>query len=237
MHGLGLAMGGGVLVDDDRRRHRHRRHLRSGMGFARLVGVPLSPRRSTATVRRTHARPALFALSMLSVGLSIFAYCFGVIATVTGPGLGARSRGSGEPAAAARSASATSGRGGSRPTQPLPYPVIPLTVIAVDMIIATVPAGGAAGRDGLPGRSGPAISRRTRCSPRACSGGSGTRSCTCCSSRRSSVYYHLIPRYAKRPARRRPHHRHRLADRRLRQRRDRGAPHVHGLPERRSSRP
>ena len=31
--------------------------------------------------------PALFSISVLVVGLSIFAYCFGILATVTGPGL------------------------------------------------------------------------------------------------------------------------------------------------------
>ena len=64
----------------------------------------------------SHTATAIFALSILSVGLSIFAYCFGILATVTGPGLGARSRARREPAAAARSASATSGRGDSRPS-------------------------------------------------------------------------------------------------------------------------
>ncbi len=43
----------------------------------------------------SHRATAIFALSILSVGLSIFAYCFGVLATVLGPGLGARSRGVG----------------------------------------------------------------------------------------------------------------------------------------------
>ena len=86
----------------------------------------------------SHRATAIFALSILSVGLSIFAYCFGILATVTGPGLGARSRGFGNRLGCAL------GFGYIWPRrfateQPLPFPVIPLTVIAVDMIIATVP--------------------------------------------------------------------------------------------------
>ena len=86
----------------------------------------------------SHRATAIFALSILSVGLSIFAYCFGILATVTGPGLGARSRRFGNRLGCAL------GFGYIWPRrfateQPLPFPVIPLTVIAVDMIIATIP--------------------------------------------------------------------------------------------------
>jgi cytochrome c oxidase subunit I len=81
----------------------------------------------------------IFSLSVLSVGLSILAYCAGVLATVTGPGLRA-APGSGF---ANRLGSAL-GFGHLWPRRfrterPLPYAVIPLTVIGIDMIIATIP--------------------------------------------------------------------------------------------------
>ena len=81
---------------------------------------------------------ALFSASVLVVGLSIFAYCFGVLAVVTGPGLRARSENPWNRLGCAL------GLGILWPKRfatdrPVPYTVIPLTVIAIDMIIATVP--------------------------------------------------------------------------------------------------
>jgi cytochrome c oxidase subunit I len=81
---------------------------------------------------------ALFAGSVLLVGLSIFAYCFGILATVLGPGLGARS------GSVWNRLGCALGFGFLKPERfaterPLPYPVIPLTVIAINMIVATVP--------------------------------------------------------------------------------------------------
>ena len=81
---------------------------------------------------------ALFSASVLVVGLSIFAYCFGVLAAVMGPGLRAKSDSPWNRLGCAL------GFGIVWPKRfaterPVPYAVIPLTVIAVDMIIATVP--------------------------------------------------------------------------------------------------
>ncbi len=81
---------------------------------------------------------AAFSASVLVVGLSIIVWCVAILVVVAGPGL--------------------RGPGGSRTNRvltamgfgilwpkkfpserPVPYPVIPLTVIAIDMIIATLP--------------------------------------------------------------------------------------------------
>lgn len=81
---------------------------------------------------------AAFSASVLIVGLSIIVWCVAILVVVAGPGL--------------------RGPGGSRTNRvltamgfgilwpkrfpserPVPYPVIPLTVIAIDMIIATLP--------------------------------------------------------------------------------------------------
>ena len=182
IQGWGLAVRGRVLVDDDRRRHGRRRHLASAMGFARLVGVPLSAPRSMAPAPRTELTGTLRALDPLGRPLDLRLLlrhpCDGHRAGPRRPQPPLR-----ESARLRRSASATSGRGDSRPSSRFRIPVIPLTVIAVDMIIATVPLAvllvemvvqvDLAGADG-----------RIRCLRRACCGGSGIRSCTCCSSRR-----------------------------------------------------
>jgi cytochrome c oxidase subunit 1 len=80
----------------------------------------------------------LFSISVLIVGLSIFAYCFGVLAAVTGPGLGALKPGWLNKVGVALGLGILWPR--RFPTdRPLQYPVIPATVIAIDMIIATAP--------------------------------------------------------------------------------------------------
>lgn len=80
----------------------------------------------------------LFAGSVLVAGLSIFAYCFGVLAVVTGPALGApagygwwRRLGCALGWGMLSKKFATDRR--------VPFPVLPFTVIAIDMIIATTP--------------------------------------------------------------------------------------------------
>ncbi len=80
---------------------------------------------------------AFFSFSVLLVGLSIIIWCVSIIVIVTGPGLGSDRSGPNRLGAAM-------GLGILFPkkfpsAQPVPYPVIPLTVIAIDMIIATVP--------------------------------------------------------------------------------------------------
>jgi cytochrome c oxidase subunit 1 len=82
---------------------------------------------------------ALFSASVILVGLSIFTYCFGMLAIVTGSELGA------QPGSSAwHRVLCALGFGFVRPQKyrlerPLPYAVIPLTVIGIDMIIATTP--------------------------------------------------------------------------------------------------
>jgi cytochrome c oxidase subunit 1 len=84
------------------------------------------------------ATTAVFAASVLAVGLSIIAWCVGILVVVTGPGL--RSVGGG----VVNRMLAAMGFGfiwpkRFRTERPVPYAVIPLTVIAIDMIIATLP--------------------------------------------------------------------------------------------------
>ncbi len=136
---LGLPLGRDVVVDDGARRHRHRHHG-ARAAFRRLVGVPLPAAvQPGASGEWSDGTTALFSASVLVVGLSIFTYCFGMLAIVTGTELGARpGSGFGHRTLCAL------GFGYLRPQRwhterPLPYAVIPLTVIGIDMIIATTP--------------------------------------------------------------------------------------------------
>ncbi len=101
--------------------------------------VFLYPLPFSSTGQWTELTTALFSLSVIFVGLSIFAYCFGVLAVVTGPDLGAAPG-----AGFANRLGCALGLGYLRPRRfsterPLPFAAIPLTVIAIDMIIATLP--------------------------------------------------------------------------------------------------
>jgi mono/diheme cytochrome c family protein len=83
---------------------------------------------------------ALFSASVLLAGLSIILWCVAILVVVTGPGLGS-DRG------VFNRVGAAMGLGIIWPrkfvsAEPVPYPVIPLTVIAIDMIIATLPLVG-----------------------------------------------------------------------------------------------
>jgi cytochrome c oxidase subunit 1 len=80
---------------------------------------------------------AFFAASVLLVGLSIIVWCVAIIVVVTGPGLGSDRSGPNRLGAAMGLGILWPKRFVS--AQPVPYPIIPLTVIAVDMIIATLP--------------------------------------------------------------------------------------------------
>lgn len=80
---------------------------------------------------------AFFSFSVLLAGVSIIAWCVSIIVIVTGPGLGSDKGG-------ANRLGAAMGLGILWPrkfssARPVPYAIIPLTVIAIDMIIATVP--------------------------------------------------------------------------------------------------
>jgi cytochrome c oxidase subunit 1 len=81
----------------------------------------------------------IFSASVLLTGVSILAWCAAILDTVTGPGLGAP-----EGASWLNRAGGALGFGylwpnRFRTSRQLPYPVIPLTVIGFDMIIATLP--------------------------------------------------------------------------------------------------
>ena len=80
----------------------------------------------------------IFSFSVLLTGVSIITWCLAILDTVTGPGLGA------EGASVLNRLGASLGFGyiwpnRFRTSRQLPYPVIPLAVIGVDMIIATLP--------------------------------------------------------------------------------------------------
>ena len=84
----------------------------------------------------------LFSFSVLLAGLAIVTWCLGILHTVVGPGLHAVSRN------VANRLGVAMGWGYLWPqrfaTNPrsVPYPVIPLAVIGIDMIIATLPLAG-----------------------------------------------------------------------------------------------
>lgn len=80
----------------------------------------------------------IFSFSVLLTGVSIITWCLAILDTVTGPGLGAGDAG------LLNRLGASLGFGyiwpdRFRTSRPLPYPVIPLAVIGIDMIIATLP--------------------------------------------------------------------------------------------------
>lgn len=81
----------------------------------------------------------LFSFATLLVGVSIITWCLAILDTVTGPGLGAP-----EGTSWLKRLGCSLGFGYIWPRRfaterKLPYPVIPLAVIGVDMIIATLP--------------------------------------------------------------------------------------------------
>jgi cytochrome c oxidase subunit 1 len=81
----------------------------------------------------------IFSASVLLTGVAIIAWCLAILDTVVGPGLGAPDDASlvNRLGAALGFGQIWSGR--FRTSRPLPYAVIPLTVIGIDMIIATLP--------------------------------------------------------------------------------------------------
>jgi cytochrome c oxidase subunit 1 len=101
--------------------------------------VFLYPLPFSSTGQWTEATTALFSLSVLSVGLSIFTYCFGLLAILTGTELGARpGSGAGHRVLCALGFGYLS-KSRFPLERPLPFAAIPLAVIAIDMIIATLP--------------------------------------------------------------------------------------------------
>jgi cytochrome c oxidase subunit 1 len=107
------------------------------MGFG-ASWVFLYPLPFFASGEWSDAAAGLFSASVLLVGLAIIAWCVAILDTVTGPGLRAES-----PSLLNRIGCAL-GFGYLSPSRfrtsrKLPYPVIPLTVIGIDMIVATLP--------------------------------------------------------------------------------------------------
>ena len=82
-----------------------------------------------------------FSLSVLLVGLSIIVWCVSILVVVAGPGLRSPNGSRTNRVLAAMGLGILWPR--RFPTErPVPYSVIPLTVIAIDMIIATLPLAG-----------------------------------------------------------------------------------------------
>jgi cytochrome c oxidase subunit 1 len=85
---------------------------------------------------------ALFSFSVLLAGLSIITWCLGILHTVLGPALHAVSRNIFNRFGVALGWGYLSPRRFATNPKSVPYPVIPLTVIGIDMIIATLPLAG-----------------------------------------------------------------------------------------------
>lgn len=85
---------------------------------------------------------AIFAASVLSVGLGIVTWCFSILHTVVGPALHAVSGGVANRLGVAMGFGYLWPRRFATNPNPVPYPVIPLTVIGLDMIVATLPLAG-----------------------------------------------------------------------------------------------
>jgi cytochrome c oxidase subunit 1 len=104
-----------------------------GASWVFLYPLPFFPAQQWS-----EAATGIFAASVLLAGVSIITWCIAVIDTVSGPGLRARSVSLGNRIGCAL------GFGYLVPKRfaterPVPYAVIPLTVIALDMIVATLP--------------------------------------------------------------------------------------------------
>ena len=84
------------------------------------------------------AATAIFLASVLIVGVAILTWCVSILAAVMGPGLGCESRNPFKRFGVAMGLGYLWPRT-FKSRHKTPYPVIPLTVIAIDMIIATLP--------------------------------------------------------------------------------------------------
>lgn len=81
----------------------------------------------------------LFSFSVLLAGLSIVTWCVGILHTVVGPALHAVKTGLGNRLGVAMGWGYLMPKRFATNPRSVPYPVIPLTVIALDMIVATLP--------------------------------------------------------------------------------------------------
>jgi cytochrome c oxidase subunit 1 len=82
---------------------------------------------------------AIFAFSVLLAGLSIVTWCLSILHTVLGPALHAVKSGIGNRFGVALGLGYLWPKRFATNPRSVPYPVIPLTVIGIDMIIATLP--------------------------------------------------------------------------------------------------
>jgi cytochrome c oxidase subunit I len=90
----------------------------------------------------TDLAAGLFSASVLLAGLSIVTWCLGILHTVVGPGLHAVSGRLANRLGVALGMGYLFPRTFATNPRSVPYPVIPLTVIGIDMIIATLPLAG-----------------------------------------------------------------------------------------------
>ena len=84
----------------------------------------------------------LFSASVLLAGLAIVTWCIGILHTIVGPGLDATSPRFPNRLGVGLGLGYLFPRRFATNERPVPYAVIPLTVIAIDMIIATLPLAG-----------------------------------------------------------------------------------------------
>ena len=223
----GTSLAAGDVVADGPRRRRRRSSRRSFMHFGGSW-VFLYPLPFHGAGQWGDWATALFSASVLLAGLSIVTWCLAILAHRARAGA-ARGQPGISTGSASRSASATCGRSASRPTRaPVPYAVIPLTVIAIDMIIATLPLAAllvemivqsfspSVARRPAAREEHPLVVRPPGRLPAALPGGRDLllRSC----------------RARGAAARRRQRDRRRLGDRRRRERHRLGAPRLHRLP-------
>ncbi len=82
---------------------------------------------------------AIFSASVLLVGVSIITWCLSILDTVLGPALHAVKTGLGSRIGVALGLGYLWPKRFATNPRPVPYPVIPLTVIGIDMVIATLP--------------------------------------------------------------------------------------------------
>ena len=111
------------------------------MGFA-ASWVFLYPLPFHAAGQWGDAATALFLTGVLLVGLSVVTWCLSILHTVVGPALHAVRRGIANRLGVAMGFGYLWPRRFATNPLPVPYVVIPLTVIALDMIVATLPLAG-----------------------------------------------------------------------------------------------
>jgi len=90
----------------------------------------------------TDTAAGIFSFGVLLVGVGIITWCVGIIDTVVGPALHAKSKNLLNRMGVALGLGYLWPKSFATNPKPVPFAVIPLTVIAIDMIIATLPLAG-----------------------------------------------------------------------------------------------